>query len=226
MQAAPGTAMKPYPPPPQPEPLLPVQLTLLATIALQASFAHRLILGPRWLLPGIEGGLLLALIGVTPSTLKTQDRHRRAFALLVTIVLSAVNIYSLVSLGHHLLKGSVANGHELILSGMVIWLTNVVIFGVWYWQTDRGGPGRRALGQDDYPGFLFPQMTDDAIHPPHWRPQFIDYLYVSLTNAAAFSPTDTMPLTRGVKFAMGMQSLVSLTTLGLIVSRAVNILPQ
>jgi uncharacterized membrane protein len=219
-------AMKPYPPPPQPEALLPIQLTLLGTIVLQGVFAHRLIFGPRWLLPGIEGGLLCILIVLTPSTIKTEDEHRRRHALAVIALLSGVNIYSLYSLGHHLLKGSVTNGHELILSGMVIWLTNVIIFGVWYWETDRGGPGRRALGQDNYPSFLFPQMTDDAIHPPNWRPEFIDYLYVSLTNAAAFSPTDTMPLARGAKCAMGVQSLVSLVTLGLIVSRAVNILPQ
>ena len=89
---------------------------------------------------------------------------------------------------------------------------------------DRGGPGRRAVGHDGPPDFLFPQMNDDRIQPVDWRPKFIDYLYVSLTNATAFSPTDTMPLTPMAKSVMGIQSLVSLVTIGLIVSRAVNIL--
>jgi uncharacterized membrane protein len=89
---------------------------------------------------------------------------------------------------------------------------------------DRGGPGKRAAGHDGPPDFLFPQMSDDRIEPGEWRPQFIDYLYVSLTNATAFSPTDAMPLTPTAKGTMGVQSLVSLVTIGLIVSRAVNIL--
>ena len=107
---------------------------------------------------------------------------------------------------------------------MLIWLTNFLIFALWYWELDRGGPGRRAAGHDAAPDFLFPQMTDDRIEPVQWRPVFIDYLYVSLTNATAFSPTDTMPLTHMAKSIMGVQALVSLVTIGLIVSRAVNIL--
>ena len=107
---------------------------------------------------------------------------------------------------------------------MLIWLTNFLIFALWYWEMDRGGPGKRAAGHDGPPDFLFPQMSDDRIEPRDWRPQFIDYLYVSLTNATAFSPTDTMPLTPMAKIIMGVQSIVSLVTIGLIVSRAVNIL--
>ena len=103
-------------------------------------------------------------------------------------------------------------------------LTNFLIFALWYWEMDRGGPGKRAPGRDGPPDFLFPQMADDRIEPLEWRPKFIDYLYVSLTNAAAFSPTDTMPLTPMAKCFMGIQSLVSLVTIGLIVSRAINIL--
>ena len=107
---------------------------------------------------------------------------------------------------------------------MLIWLTNFLLFALWYWELDRGGPGRRAAGRDQPPDFLFPQMSDDRIEPRNWRPRFIDYLYVSLTNATAFSPTDTMPLTPMAKSVMGIQSLVSLVTLGLIVARAVNVL--
>ena len=118
----------------------------------------------------------------------------------------------------------VTNGHELIIAGSEIWLTNVLIFALWYWEVDRGGPGVRAAGLDGQPDFLFPQMTDESELYPGWRPQFVDYLYVSLTNATAFSPTDTMPLSVQAKMIMGLQSLISLVTIGLVVSRAVNIL--
>ena len=106
----------------------------------------------------------------------------------------------------------------------MIWLTNFLVFGLWYWELDRGGPGKRATGNDLPPDFLFPQMSDDTIEPPNWRPRFFDYLYVSLTNAMAFSPTDTMPLTAMAKGVMGVHALVSIVTIGLIVARAVNIL--
>ena len=138
--------------------------------------------------------------------------------------MSAANIYSLGALTHFLLHHSTPNARALIVAGVLIWLTNFLIFALWYWELDRGGPGKRAAGHDEAPDFLFPQMTDDRIEPVQWRPVFIDYLYVSLTNATAFSPTDTMPLTHMAKFIMGVQALVSLVTIGLIVSRAVNIL--
>src|SRR5206468_843498 len=137
---------------------------------------------------------------------------------------SVANVYSLVELTRLLLYHHVSNGPELIASGVLIWLTNFLIFGLWYWELDRGGPGRRAAGTDGAPDFLFPQMQDDTIEPRDWRPRLLDYLYVSLTNASAFSPTDTMPLSPMAKGVMGLQSIVSLVTVGLIVSRAVNIL--
>jgi hypothetical protein len=106
----------------------------------------------------------------------------------------------------------------------LIWLANVLIFGLWYWEVDRGGPGRRASGDDALPDLQFPQMTDPRFAPAGCRPQFVDYLYVSFTNATAFSPTDTMPLTAIANGMMALQSLVSLLRIGLVVSRAVNIL--
>jgi uncharacterized membrane protein len=149
---------------------------------------------------------------------------RRRWALALIAIVSAANIYSLAELTHFLLHSHVSNGRELIGSGALIWLTNFLIFSLWYWELDRGGPGKRAGGRDLAPDFLFPQMNDDAIEPRNWRPRFIDYLYLSLTNAMAFSPTDTMPLSATAKSVMGIQSLVSLVTIGLIISRAVNIL--
>jgi uncharacterized membrane protein len=223
----PGPAVprgRPYPPPPASEPFWPAQATILAAIALQFALPERLTAGPSWLVPGLEAMLFFGMFLATPRELEHEHPRRRRLALGLTAFVSAANIYSLYALTHLLLHSRVNNGRELIVSGMLIWLTNFLIFALWYWEMDRGGPGRRAAGRDKAPDFLFPQMSDDRIEPAGWRPQFIDYLYVSLTNATAFSPTDTMPLSPAAKSTMGVQSLVSLVTIGLIVSRAVNIL--
>jgi uncharacterized membrane protein len=225
-QAQPG---RPYPPPAAAEPFWPAQATILIAIGLQLLLPERLTVGPSWLVPALEGALLIGMFMATPRQLEQEHPRRRRAALGLTAFVTAANIYSLVALTHFLLHHSSASagkgfGRELIIAGVLIWLTNFLIFALWYWELDRGGPGKRAAGHDAAPDFLFPQMTDDRIEPIYWRPQFIDYLYVSLTNAAAFSPTDTMPLTPMAKSIMGIQSLVSLVTIGLIVSRAVNIL--
>jgi uncharacterized membrane protein len=221
LAAQPG---RPYPPAAEAEPFWPAQATILAAIALQFALPERLVVGPFWLIPSLEGLLLLGMFLATPNQLEHEHPRRRRVALGLTAFVSAANIYSLAALTHFLLHHNVNHGNELVISGVLIWLTNFLIFALWYWETDRGGPGRRAAGHDGLPDFLFPQMSDDRIEPRDWRPKFVDYLYVSLTNATAFSPTDTMPLTPMAKSIMGVQSLVSLVTIGLIVSRAVNIL--
>jgi uncharacterized membrane protein len=222
---------RPYPPPGVPEPIWPAQATVLAAIVLQLTLPERLTVGPAWLLPALEGLLVIGLALASPRTLEREHPRRKRAAVVMIAFVSTANIFSLVALSKHLLHHQAAGGgepivggRELIIAGMLIWLTNFLIFALWYWELDRGGPGTRAAGNDTAPDFLFPQMTDDRIEPLAWRPKFIDYLYVSLTNATAFSPTDTMPLTPMAKSIMGIQSLVSLVTIGLIVSRAVNIL--
>ena len=95
---------------------------------------------------------------------------------------------------------------------------------MWYWNLDRGGPAARAEASNRHPDLLFPQMTAPELSPPDWQPEFFDYLYLSFTNAAAFSPTDTMPLARWAKLAMMLQAMVSLGTVVLVIARAVNIL--
>lgn len=215
---------RPYPPAARAEPFWPAQAAVLAAIGLQLFLPPRLTAGPTWLLPALEGALLIGLALATPRELEREHHVRRRAALGLTAVVSVANVISLALLAHELLHHGSPNGRELIISGTLIWLTNVLIFSLWYWETDRGGPGKRAGGRDEAPDFLFPQMSDDRIEPLDWRPQFLDYLYVSLTNATAFSPTDTMPLTPAAKSIMGLQSLVSLVTIGLVVSRAVNLL--
>jgi uncharacterized membrane protein len=222
--AASAPADPAYPPPGLVESVWPAQLSVLVAIGLQLTLPGRLTAGPTWLLPALEGALVVGLAVATPRELEREHKLRRRMAVGLVALVSAANVFSLAALTHYLLHAKTVNGRELIVAGMLIWLTNFLIFGLWYWELDRGGPGRRAGGDDGAPDFLFPQMSDDRIEPREWRPKFIDYLYVSLTNAAAFSPTDTMPLTPTAKSIMGVQSIVSLVTIGLIVSRAVNIL--
>jgi uncharacterized membrane protein len=213
-----------YPPPPRSEPHWPPLLTVAGAIVLQFLLGDRLTPGPRWLFPALEAVMLVVLYASSPQRLAQEHAVRRRLAMGVTALVSIANGISLGLLASHLLHRNVSSGKELIVSGVLIWLTNVLLFALWYWETDRGGPGKRAAGNDAAPDFLFPQMTDDRIEPIDWRPQFIDYLYVSLTNATAFSPTDTMPLTATAKSVMGLQAVISLVTIGLVVSRAVNIL--
>ena len=200
------------------------QLVVACAIALQLSLSEEVTVGPNWLLPSLEGALLIGLVVVSPHPNVRKSPVRRRVAIGMIALVSAANTVSLLLLVHRLLHGGAKNGHALILSGIVLWCTNVLLFGLWYWEVDRGGPAARARGERDTADFLFPQMTDPKWAAPNWRPQLIDYLYVSLTNATAFSPTDTMPLTPAAKWLMGGQSLVSLVTIGLVVARAVNIL--
>jgi hypothetical protein len=200
------------------------QLVVACAIALQLSLSEQVTVGPNWLLPSLEGALLVGLVVASPNPSVRRSRVRRHVAIGMIAFVSAANVASLVLLSHSLLHGGTKNGHALILSGIVLWCTNVLLFGLWYWEVDRGGPAARARGDRDTADFLFPQMSDPKWAAPNWKPQLIDYLYVSLTNATAFSPTDTLPLTPNAKWLMGAQSLVSLVTIGLVVARAVNIL--
>jgi uncharacterized membrane protein len=124
-----------------------------------------------------------------------------------------------------LINGTAGDNASLLLSrGASIYLTNILVFALWYWESDRGGPVARAHGLHPYPDFLFPQMAQSDLAPPDWTPTFLDYLYVSFTNAAAFSPTDTMPLSRWAKMLMLLQSAMALLTVAFVIARAVNIL--
>jgi hypothetical protein len=206
------------------DPFWQAQLTAVAAIALYLALPEKLTVGPTWLLPSLEGVLVVALIVAMPNPAMQYSPWRRHFAVTLISLVSAANLASLLLLVHFLLKGGKAGGHALILSGIVLWVTNVLLFALWYWELDRGGPVARVLDKDALPDFLFPQMADARWAPDGWTPGFVDYLYVSFTNATAFSPTDTMPLSQMAKLLMTVQALASLLTIGLVVARAVNIL--
>jgi uncharacterized membrane protein len=212
-----------YPPPPRGEAHWPPQLIVAIAIALQLLLPDRLSIGKHWLVPSIEAVMLVSLVVASPQQIQDRHRTRRRIAVMLSALASIANGVSLALLTHLLFEKTPPGGHALIISGALIWVTNVLVFSLWYWEMDRGGPGFRAAGHDGPPDFLFPQMGERELCRG-WRPRFPDYLYVSLTNAMAISPTDAMPLSLMAKFIMGLQSLVSLVTIGLVISRAVNIL--
>lgn len=201
----------------------PAQVAVAATIVIGFAQPERVSAGPSWLLPAFEAVLLVTLAAVTPARATDYSAPRRRFTLVVIGIVTLANVVSLCLLVNHLINGQ-GSGRELIVSGAGLWATNVLLFGVWYWQLDRGGPEERFLAPDALPDLQFPQMENPAFAPSGWRPGFVDYAYTSLTNATAFSPTDTMPLTHTAKTLMGIQSVTALLTLGLVVARAVNIL--
>ncbi|MDQ6697649.1 MAG: DUF1345 domain-containing protein [Actinomycetota bacterium] len=203
----------------------PVSVVVLIAIALQLRLPDHLALHPRWLLPGVEAILMVGLIAVNPRRIDRRSSPIRAASIVLIVAASIGNAWS----AGHLIR-AIVTGHAgrtagpLLIDGGAIWLTNVIVFGLWYWELDRGGPIARAHGERVYPDFQFPQMDNPDLAPQDWEPVFWDYLYVSFTNATAFSPTDALPLTRWTKMAMAVQSAVSLSTVALVVARAVNIL--
>lgn len=201
------------------------QLVVLCALLFDFALPARLTVRPSWLLPSVEALLLLGLVLASPHPEVRHSPLRRRLAMALIALVSAVNIYSLVLLSHYLLHGHVSNGRELVFSGIALWGTNVLLFGLWYYELDRGGPVARAQDTGAYPDFLFVQMSEgERFSQPGWKPRLVDYLYTSFTNATALSPTDTMPLSPAAKWLMSIQSLVSLITIGLVVARAVNIL--
>jgi len=203
----------------------PPLIAVVVTIVLQVVLPNTLIkgLGPRGLVPGLEVVLLVALVVTNPHRVDREESNLRLLSLAMIAVITVVNMVALGELIQALLEQSGAGGRSLVFASVPIWITNVIAFGLWYWELDRGGVTARMLPDHRQPDFLFPQMSTPG-SARGWAPRFIDYLYTSFTNATAFSPTDTMPLTPSAKLLMMVQSLASLLTVALVIARAVNIL--
>jgi len=202
-------------------------LAVAFAVALQYPLPGRLVLlHPVWLLPTLEGLLLVALIAANPRRINRESRAIRLLGLTLAALLSLANAWSVARLVIGLVNGGTVGSAPgpLLVTGGIIWLTNVIVFALWYWEFDRGGPVARANADRMYPDFLFAQMTSPQLAPPEWEPAFSDYLYLSFTDAAAFSPTDVLPMSRWAKMGMTAQATVSIVTVALVVARAVNIL--
>jgi uncharacterized membrane protein len=193
----------------------PVTAAIVAALAMQYSLPDNLVFGPRWLLPSVGGALTVALVAANPHRIDRASKALRALGLVLIATISIANAGSAIRLIDRLVTVGEADAVHLLRTGSAIWLTNVIIFALWYWE--------RMYGTAEYPDFQFPQMESQHA-PPDWEPYFVDYFYFSFTNASAFSPTDVMPFSRWAKLAMLLQSAVSLVTVALVIARAVNIL--
>ena len=207
------------------EPRVQVTAAVLVAIGLILALPARVANHPRWLLPALAAPLLLGVFVAKSARAERRARAIQVVSLSLIAVMSISNAASGARLVVDLARGvGINDGVHLLLTGGDIWLTNVIVFGLWYWAFDRGGSVERAAGTHQYPDLLFAQMTSPELAPPDWEPGFVDYLYVSFTNALAFSPTDVLPMTRWAKLTMLTQSLVSVTTIALVIARAVNVL--
>jgi len=202
-----------------------VLAVIVLVIGLQLALPDKFVLRPRTAAPSIEAALCLVLAIRNPGRLSGDRPLLRSLSLVLVSVLALTNAVSTALLVHVIVSDVKVSADKLLASGAAIWLANVIAFALWYWEFDRGGPAARAAGGSGRTDFLFPQMSDPRIDP-EWHATFIDYLYVAFTNATAFSPTDTMPLTRWAKLLMLVQAGISLITVGLVAARAVGVLPS
>jgi hypothetical protein len=214
---------------------------VLVIVGLQIGIVNDLTVGPRWLAPCLELALLIPL---SVATAWTQRRARKAstkaewnlvgrnrrmmrrFAIPLTAVVTLMNFGALARLLEAILAGHAGPGQTLLLDAANIWITNVIIFALWFWALDRSGPASRGLVAEQRSDFLFTQQQSAAARPEFakWSPGFVDYIFLAFTNATAFSPADTFPLTVRAKLLMMAEAVISLVTIALVASRAVGIL--
>ncbi|HEV8592698.1 MAG TPA: hypothetical protein VGQ55_11390 [Pyrinomonadaceae bacterium] len=209
-----------------PEPRWPAFVAVIAVAGLYAALPHALIIGPRWMFPSV---LIVLLIPTLISHWKDYRELNRVLGFAVSIAVTIGLVGSVI----FLVRGLPAHAEtpaELLTSAASLWVTNILVFTLWYWRLDAGGPhsrDRRAVHTDG--AFLFPQMTMSpeqkrAAGETNWSPNFFDYLFLSFNTSTAFSPTDVPVLARWAKILMMLQSMISLTVLALLAARAVNIL--
>ncbi len=207
----------------------PIALAITAFIALQITLRivepHREALGSPWLVPGIEIAMLVALIAADPARVSRRARWLRRLSRALVVLLAVVAVVATAVLINALIRGEQVTNEagSLLASGAVIWLGNVLVFSLLYWQFDSGGPLARYRREREYPDLAFTQQMTPELSPPGWRPKYLDYLILGLTTSTAFSPTDVMPMAPWAKLTMALQSLISLTVVGLVIARAVNV---
>ena len=199
---------------------------IVTAIVLTLLLPDDLRLGPYWALPVIESALLVVLLVGDPGSITRRSRELRVAGIALVALLGLSTMAATGFLIDSLVTGGpeTDSAAELLRAGAIVWISNNIVFALFYWELDSGGAAARAHGLPQYPDFAFPQQLNPHVAAPGWRPRFVDYLYLGFTNATAFSPTDAMPLAPWAKIAMTVQSLISLAILALVVARAVNVL--
>jgi hypothetical protein len=209
---------------------------IIVAAVLYMLLPNPLIVGPRLLVPALELALFVPLLVANPHRFTRETDALRAIAIALVVLIAVANMTALGLLIHALVDGHAEAGRVLLVGAAQVWVTNMIAFALAFWELDRGGPVARALEpHDNLPpaDFRFPQDEDhDAIAEvaagsskvSDWSPAFLDYLYLSVTNSSAFSPTDTMPLSHRAKLLMSIQSLSALVLMVIVIARGVNVL--
>ena len=205
---------------------VPVILAILAVLFLLTMLPRPLAMLPVWIswVAGTVVIVPMAAVGLTAAKARWL-RIERIVTLLFFVFVGMGIVVNLTSLIREMVHGSAGiDGLQLLSSSIAVWVVNVLAFSMLYWQIDRGGPEARANKAKKKPDWLFPQEGAVENVPAGWRPTFIDYLFLGFTTSTAFSPTDTLPLTSRAKILMMLQSTISLATIVVVASRAINIL--
>ncbi|MDB5178339.1 MAG: hypothetical protein JWN01_282 [Patescibacteria group bacterium] len=206
------------------DPIWHLQLGVIVVIILQLLTAPALLPYNKFLLIGLEILLMAALAVVTPDAYHRVSRPRRTLTMSLITIIAVVNMVSLLLLLEVLINGhTTLTGRELLANGVAIYVTNIFMFALGYWEMDGGGPDRRTTRRSGV-DFLFTQMAHPKFSPAGWLPGFTDYLYLSATNVTNFASADTVPLSHRAKILMMIQSITALVTVVLVAARAISIL--
>ncbi len=204
----------------------PMALAVVTAAALRVTLPASLrVQYADWLLGVFVVGMLAVLMIGDPGRIDRQATWLRVLTDILIGVITIANGAAAVKLLTDIINTSAFtnNAKTLLAAGGAIWLTNVIAFGLWYWDLDRGGAAARAHGEGE-PAFVFPEMTNGQYVAADWYPKFIDYLHLSFTTATAFSPTDVSAIRPWAKVLMMAEEAISLVVAVLVVARAVNIL--
>ena len=200
-------------------------LAVLAAIALQVGTPHPGRLPIWWLLPLLELVMLGTLLVIDPGRIDDRSARVRRITVAMIALMAAGTLVGLGVLVYDIFNRPDLQAWDLLGRGAALWLTNIIVFSLLFWELDRGGPAERAIASDIPLSFAFPENAMPEFAASGWTPRYPDYLYLAFTNATAFSPTDTLPVTTWAKMTMMLESIVSLLTAVLVVARAINVLP-
>jgi uncharacterized membrane protein len=221
-----GDTGAPGPPGAAAEPRWPMATAVLVATILYVGAPHRGRVPGWWLFPLVQLVLLGLLIAQDPGRIDRRSPALQRLMVALLLIMTAGTILGVVVLAHDILVAVEGVTATVLLGrGATIWIANVIVFSLWYWEFDRGGPADRAAGSPVAPSFAFPENATPELAPAGWRPEYPDYLYLAFTNATAFSPTDTLPVRRWAKLTMMVQSALSLVIAILVIARAINVLP-
>ena len=210
-----------------PERRWPMAVAVVVAIVLQVITPHEGRLEYWWVFPILEVAALAAMIFRDPGRIDRRTRAARRATIVLIVLLTIGTFGGLYVLILDIIDTAYAGVQPTALlgRGAALWVTNVVVFSLWFWELDRGGAAERAAGSGIPPSFGFPEEAMPELAPDGWIPRYPDYLYLSFTNATAFSPTDTLPVRTWAKMTMMLESVISLITAILVIARAINVLP-